>query len=321
MQQVTLSVSDAVGLISRHNISDAHGHKIVAKGRVLTQADIEVLVSHGIARITVVRLAADDIDEHTAAALVAQRTIGEYVRHKPPHHGRADVESTIDGVLIVNVDALVRWHQIEGVTIATRRTYDVVRPRQRIATIKILPFAVPASLFAIESIPPVLSVRPFVRTRIGVVLIGAPATYERLTRSHVRSLEMRLSTVQSHIVTIHQVVADVDAVRGAFESLVTMVDMIITLGETSIMDRDDVMPQALIATGGCITCYGAPVEPGNLLLLGMLGATPVIGAPGCIRGAATNVVDLVLPRLVAGLDVDANDVYALAHGGLLEEEL
>jgi molybdenum cofactor cytidylyltransferase len=80
------------------------------------------------------------------------------------------------------------------------------------------------------------------------------------------------------------------------------------------------MPQALVATGGRITCYGAPVEPGNLLLLGMIGTTPVMGAPGCIRGSATNVVDLVLPRLVAGIDVDAHDVYALAHGGLLEED-
>jgi molybdenum cofactor cytidylyltransferase len=320
MQQLTLSVSDAVGLTSRHNISDAHGRKIVAKGRVLTQADITLLASHGIDRVTVVRLAADDIDEHVAASRVAHRVTGDHTQAKPPHHGRADVEATVDGVLLVEIAALARWHQIDGVTIATRRTYDVVRPGQRVATIKILPFAIRAQLLAIESIPPVLSIKPFVRTRIGVVLIGAPATYERLTRSHVQSLVTRLTVVKAQVVAVQQALSEVDAVRHAFDVLLPMVDLIITLGETSIMDRDDVMPQALVATGGRITCYGAPVEPGNLLLLGMIGTTPVMGAPGCIRGSATNVVDLVLPRLVAGIDVDAHDVYALAHGGLLEED-
>jgi molybdopterin biosynthesis enzyme len=321
MQQVTLNVAAAVGLISRHNISDANGRKIIAKGRVLTPADIALLVQNDIHHITVVRLAPDDIDEHTAASLVAQRCVGIHTSAKPPHHGRADIVATIDGIVIVDVDALMRWHQIDGVTIATRRTYDVVHPSQRIATIKILPFAVPASQLAIVSIPPVLSVRPFVRTRIGVVLIGAPATYERLMRSHVASLEARLAIVHAQVVAIQRVVAEIDSVRHAFAELLPLVDMIITLGETSIMDRDDVMPQALLAAGGRITCYGAPVEPGNLLLLGMIDTLPVMGAPGCIRGSAMNVVDLVLPRLVSGIDVNAHDVYVLAHGGLLEEDI
>lgn len=321
MQQVTLPVSAAVGLISRHNISDAHGHKLIAKGRVLTQADSALLASHGIDHITVVRLSADDIDEHTAAALVAQRCLGDHTSAKPPHHGRADIVSRIDGVVIIDTAALAHWHRIEGVTIATRHTYTVVRPGQRIATIKILPFAISSSLLTIDAIAPVLSVYPFVKTRIGVVLIGAPATYDRLSRSHLTALEMRLVMVQAHVVAVEKAVSEVDAVRHAFEALVPHVDLIITLGETSIMDRDDVMPQALVAAGGRVTCYGAPVEPGNLLLLGVLGKTPVMGAPGCIRGSATNVVDLLLPRLVAGIDVNADDVYALAHGGLLEENI
>ena len=321
MHQVTLNVSAAVGLISRHNISNAHGHKIIAKGRVLTQPDIALLEQHGIQYITVVRLAPDDVDEHTAAALVAQQCVGAHTLAKPPHHGRADIVATINGIVEVDVDALTRWHQIDGVTIATRRTFTIVHAGQRIATIKILPFAVPASQLTIASIPPVLLVRPFVRTRIGVVLIGAPATYERLMRSHVASLETRLAIVHAQVVAIQQVIAETDFVRQAFAELLPIVDMIVTLGETSIMDRNDVMPQALLAAGGRITCYGAPVEPGNLLLLGMIGTLPVMGAPGCIRGSATNVVDLVLPRLVAGIDVNAHDVYALAHGGLLEEDI
>lgn len=319
MHQVTLPTTSAVGCISRHNISDAEGRKIVAKGRVLTAADVAQIVALGIETITVVRLADDDIDEHAAAALVAQQCAGQHTRARAPHHGRADIESTIDGVLIVALDGLAQWHRIDGVTIATRRTYAVVRPGQRIATIKVIPFAIPAAQLAV-SIAPILTVAPFVRTRVGVVIIGAPATHERLIRTHLAALQVRLTSVQAHVVAVQRVVAHHEAVCSAFDALRAAVDMIVTIGETSIMDRDDVMPQALVAAGGHITCYGAPVEPGNLLLLGVLDSIPVMGAPGCIRGAATNVVDLLLPRLVAGLDVHAADVYALAHGGLLEEE-
>lgn len=321
MHQIMLPVAATVGMISRHNISDEHGHKIVAKGRVLTSADVALLADNGIDAITVVQLGTDDIDEHTAASQVAQRCVGAHTATKPAHHGRADIEATDDGVLVVNTDALAQWHRIDGVTIATRRTYDVVRAHQRIATIKIIPFAIPAPHLDIEINAPLLLVRPFVRTRVGVIIIGAPQTHSRLNRTHLTALERRLAVVHAEVVKTEYAVSAVDAVQRAFVALVPVVDLIITLGETSIMDRDDVMPQALIAAGGRITCYGAPVEPGNLLLLGVIGATPVMGAPGCIRSVATNVVDLVLPRLVADIEVGADDVYALAHGGLLEEDV
>ena len=71
--------------------------------------------------------------------------------------------------------------------------------------------------------------------------------------------------------------------------------------------------------GGEVECYGAPVDPGNLLLVAYRGAVPILGAPGCARSPKTNIVDLVLPRLLVGDRVTAADVAALGHGGLLED--
>lgn len=319
MQQVVLPITAAVGLISRHNISDAQGRKIVAKGRTLHPDDVALLAAQGITEITVVQLDADDIDEHTAALRIAEQCAGLHTRVSPPHHGRADITATIDGVLMVDTHALQQWHHIDGVTIATRPSYGVVHAHQRVATIKILPFAVPATAIMRHDIAHVLRITPFVRTKIGVIVIGASATHARLQQSHVPPLNARINALHAQVTQIRFVTPEIDVVRAAFEALRPAVDMIITLGETSIMDRDDVMPQALLASGGRITCYGAPVEPGNLLLLGTIGSTPVIGAPGCVRSMAPNVIDLLLPRMIAGIPVDANDVYALAHGGLLEE--
>jgi molybdopterin biosynthesis enzyme len=83
------------------------------------------------------------------------------------------------------------------------------------------------------------------------------------------------------------------------------------------MDVSDVTPAALVQAGAQIEVYGAPVEPGNLLLLAYAGELPIIGAPGCVKSRDTNVVDLILPRLLAGERVRKKDVVALANGGLL----
>ncbi len=85
----------------------------------------------------------------------------------------------------------------------------------------------------------------------------------------------------------------------------------------SIMATDDITPRGIQRAGGQIELYGAPVEPGNLLLLAYRDGKPIIGAPGCIKSRETNVVDLILPPLLAGDRVTRGDVIAFAEGGLL----
>jgi molybdopterin biosynthesis enzyme len=112
--------------------------------------------------------------------------------------------------------------------------------------------------------------------------------------------------------------------------------MILLAGETSIMDADDIVPRGIQRAGGAIELYGAPVEPGNLLLLAYKpgevsfdsatlrsgrstqGSIPILGAPGCIKSRATNVVDLILPRLLLGERVTRAEIIELAEGGLLQ---
>ncbi|MGH9368669.1 MAG: hypothetical protein ACRD3M_13455, partial [Thermoanaerobaculia bacterium] len=43
------------------------------------------------------------------------------------------------------------------------------------------------------------------------------------------------------------------------------------------------------------------------------------GAPGCARSRKVNVVDWVLPRLLAGERLTRRDLAAMGAGGLLED--
>ena len=85
------------------------------------------------------------------------------------------------------------------------------------------------------------------------------------------------------------------------------------------MDRHDIAPRAIERAGGEVACFGAPVDPGNLLLLAYLGPVPILAAPGCARSRKENVVDRVLPRLLAGERLSRGDIVSMGQGGLLED--
>jgi molybdenum cofactor cytidylyltransferase len=62
-----------------------------------------------------------------------------------------------------------------------------------------------------------------------------------------------------------------------------------------------------------------PVEPGNLMLMGRLGAVPVLGLPGCARSPKSNGFDWVLRRLLAGLPAGPAEIMRMGVGGLLTD--
>jgi molybdenum cofactor cytidylyltransferase len=70
---------------------------------------------------------------------------------------------------------------------------------------------------------------------------------------------------------------------------------------------------------GCqIERFLAPVEPGALLLLGYADDILILSAPGCFRSAKPNVLDLVLPPMLAQYRLSSLEIASLGHGGLLD---
>jgi molybdenum cofactor cytidylyltransferase len=96
-------------------------------------------------------------------------------------------------------------------------------------------------------------------------------------------------------------------------------DLILILTASATSDPADVAPQALRRAGGTVERFGMPVDPGNLLFLGQLHGTPVIGLPGCARSPALNGADWVMERVICGVPVTGADIAAMGVGGLLKE--
>ena len=327
MYQTMLLPEAAIGHILRHNIADASGRKALHKGRRLTTEDAAHLRQLGIEAVPVAIFEAGDIHEDEAARRVAAAVSGADVYATTPAASRVNLLARCDGIVTVDVAGLLQINAVEGVTVATRSSHSLVRACQRIATIKIIPFAIPESALAEVGViqhkhGPLVAVRPLQPHRVAVILVGSATARERLAQGVYPAIEARVIALGSQVQSAYYVaVAEEAVVAGIAAALETGAELIIIAGETSIMDRDDVTPRAIRLAGGRVEHYGAPVEPGNLLLMAYIDHTasvvPILGAPGCVRSRDTNIVDLLLPRLLSGEHITRDAIIALGHGGLL----
>ena len=116
-------------------------------------------------------------------------------------------------------------------------------------------------------------------------------------------------------------------------------DIVLCTGGMSV-DPDDRTPLAIRNTGARIVCYGAPVLPGAMFMLGYLDKSKktgihkdkspsgnvdpetdkktvaVAGLPGCVMFHGRTIFDLVLPRIIADDEIYPEEIAALGEGGL-----
>lgn len=328
MKFAPLPIDQAEGKILGHNIAGPDGKRRLRKGRPLTADDVAVLRGLGRETVYVAELEPGDVDENQAARRMMRALAGPGLRLPGAASGRANALAASLGVLRVDGPRLQRINEHEGVTLATLAANTPVRPPQMVATVKIIPFALPeATVAAVEAIAaegePLVRVDPLPARSVSLIFSGSPSLREKLTRDFAPLLE-RLEALGAQVASLDFVALDDEAgeanlARTLQARRAAGAEMVVLAGETAIMDRHDIVPRAVERAGGQVEALGAPVDPGNLLMLAYLDTVPVVGAPGCARSRKANIVDWVLPRLLAGDRLTRADITGLGLGGLLEE--
>jgi molybdenum cofactor cytidylyltransferase len=331
MQFSAVAVEEALGKVLGHNVVDAQGQRLMRKGKPLTTNDILRLQMSGYSSVYVADLDDDDVGEDIAAKQLAQCVMGKHLHLSGPAGGRANLISTTAGLLRVNAADLDGVNNIEGVTIATLANHCVVGRKQIVATIKIIPFAIPKQNLAQAltiSTTPLIFIDPIPAQNVTLILSGSPRSKDRIIADFSEPIRARLEHMgcelgQTLFVPLEDRAGEIALAEHLQKCKQAHDDgrcgMVILAGETAIMDRHDIAPRAIERAGGHIICFGAPVDPGNLLLLAELENMPILGAPGCVRSKKMNIVDWVLPRLLAGDRLTRKDIVSLGVGGLLEE--
>ena len=317
-------VGDAEGAILVHSMR--LGDKAFKKGRVLSQEDIALIEAAGPRVLTVARLEPGDVAENDAAHRIAEAAAGPGLRLAPPFTGRANLHSTVKGVLVFDRDRLDRLNLVdEATTLGTLPPFAVVAPEEMAATVKIIPFAAPAA--AVETCAaiaaeggPLLSVAPFRPHRVALIQTRLPGLKESILDKTREVTQARLAALGSTLVgEVRCGHATAELAPLVAEAVAGGADMVFVHGASAIADRRDVIPAAILAAGGRIEHFGMPVDPGNLLLLGRVGGRMVLGLPGCARSPKENGFDWVLERLAAGLEIGAREIMRMGAGGLLAE--
>ena len=318
-----LPVDEAEGAILAHG-QFAGGRKL-QKGHKVSAADIAALKAAGIVSVAGFRLEPGDVGEDDAAAQVAAIAAGTHITRSAAFTGRCNLFAAADGVLAYDRERLDALNLLdEAVTIAALAPYEPVRKGQMLATVKIIPFAVPGTVLArsMEMLAQgnLLSVAPYKGLKAGLIETIVPGGRNKPSDKLVKVTSERLEGVGATLLQSAQcshkagdvadhITAQLDAGCG----------IVLVAGASATTDRRDVVPAGIIAAGGAIDHFGMPVDPGNLLLLGHVGAVPVVGLPGCARSPKVNGFDFVLQRLAAGLTVTPRDIMRMGAGGLLKE--
>lgn len=301
------------------------------KGHVVTADDVPVLLSMGKRSLYVWELEPGMVHEDDAAERMAALVAGPGTRTSgAPSEGKINVLADRDGVLLVDSARLAAVNAVDEVMVATRRGGFPVREGDLLAGTRVIPLVIDERrLAAAEEAAGgagLVSVEPFRLRTAAVIATGSevasgliedrftPVMVEKLAGYGIECV-MRATPGDERA----DVVAAIDEARAAG------VDLVLCTGGMSV-DPDDNTPGAIRAAGARVVTYGAPVLPGAMLLVGYFDepaeggsrgrAVPVLGVPGCAMYNKATVLDLVLPRIAAGVPLERRDFVAMGEGGL-----
>jgi molybdenum cofactor cytidylyltransferase len=322
MKAQTVNVKESTGRILSCTIFRAGGKKLLAKGHLISDEDVKLLEVEGANEVWVTLLEEGEVGEDEAVMMVASEMCCGSVDIRLAAGGRANLSTTEPSSVLVDDELLKQINCTASVAIATLPNFSYAIAGQRAATIKSAPFAVPKDqLDAVMSIlkerGPILQARP-VRNPSVAVLYSDPVNGERAHLLFEGVMRQRLGKLGTGVSFALACVEDeVSVVRSIQHLLRAKPTVLMIASTTAPAGPGDVIGRSMSRVGCHLERFLAPVEPGNLLLLGYFEDIPVISAPGCFRSAKPNVVDLILPPMLARYRVSGWEIACLGHGGLL----
>jgi hypothetical protein len=322
MRARIVDVKEATGRVLRGAVLGTGGKKLLTKGHVISDEDARMLETQGASEVWVTELEEGEVGEYEAVVQVASEIGCGSLEIRLAAGGRANLLTTEACCLLVDSERLKQINCLASVVIATMLNFAYAKAKQRVATVKSTPFAITSSqleevISIIKERGPILEARP-IRSPSLAVLYTDPGSGERarqLFESIMRQRLERLGTSAAFaLASLEQEGAVAESLQHVLRARPTGV---LIASTTAPAGPDDVIGRAMLRAGCQLERFLAPVDPGSLLLLGYSEEIPILSAPGCFRSAKPNVVDCLLPPMLARHRVSGSEIACLGHGGLL----
>lgn len=323
-----IKTEEAVGHVLCHDITQiipgVVKDAVFRKGHVVTAEDIPILLSVGKEHLYVWEKKEGILHEDEAAQVLRDICINEYMSASQPKEGKIEIFAEHEGLLKIDSKRLRAVNALGEMMIATVHGNFPVKKGNKIAATRIIPLVIEeekmnrAKMFAGSE--PILKILPFQQKKAGIVTTGSEVFKGRIEDAFGPVLQSKLAEYPVELIEQRIVDDSQGQIVDALHSFVEAgAEMLFCTGGMSV-DPDDCTPGAVKAFGAEVISYGAPVLPGAMFLLAYYRngdkIIPVMGLPGCVMYARRTIFDLVLPRVLAGELLTAEDLYCYGEGGL-----
>ena len=322
----TVKIKDAVGRVLAHDVTEIRKGEFKGrafkKGHRIRNADICHLQRLGKEHIFVLEVEDGWLHENDAVVAMAKAFCGSgIVWQGEPNEGKLNLVAEQDGLLKVAVEPLEEVNSLGQVMCATRHTNTLVAKGDIVAGTRAIPLVIQADM--VEKAVSVaranrglLQIKPLRRANAGIVITGNEVFTRLIEDRFEEVLRHKIDRIGSEVTDVAFAPDDPDIIAGEIRSLIASgADLILTTGGMSV-DPDDVTCEAIRRAGGDAEAYGTPVLPGAMFMTAEIGNVPILGVPACGLYHENTILDLVLPRILAGETISRRDLAEMGHGGL-----
>ena len=324
-----VELQEAIGSKLAHDITEIRPGEFKGpafrRGHTVCEADLCHLQKLGKNHLYVLDLAEDEIHENEAAVIMATALAGDGITWKDgPKEGKINLLAETDGLLSVNTTSLAAFNMVDEVMCATLHSHTLVEKGDLVAGTRAIPLVMKrapierAAAIARQN-GAVLSVRPLRRARVGLVITGNEVYHGLIEDRFAPILTEKVMSFGSEVAALDFAPDDSEAIARTIKTqLEKGCDLVLLTGGMSV-DPDDVTRHGIRLAGASEIHYGAAALPGSMFLVAYLGETPLLGVPACGLYHRITVLDLVLPRILAGERIGKAELAFLGHGGLCKD--
>ena len=324
-----IRTEDAVGSVLCHDITQiipgVVKDAVFRKGHVVTEEDIPVLLSVGKEHLYVWEKQEGMLHENDAAEILRQVCQGSHMSASEAKEGKIELSAEEDGLLKIDREKLNAVNAMGQMVLASRHGDFPVKKGDKIVGMRVVPLVIEEEKMArVKELcgeEPIFRILPFRQMRAGIVTTGSEVYRGRIEDKFTPVVKGKLEECRVEVLGHTLCDDDPGMVTDAVNKWINQgADMVVCTGGMSV-DPDDRTPLAIRNASDEVITYGAPVLPGAMFMLAYKkkensGAIPILGLPGCVMYAKRTIFDLVLPRIVAGETLSADDFHTLGEGGL-----
>jgi hypothetical protein len=324
-----IKLEEAVGTKLAHDITEIRPGEFKGpafhKGHTVCNEDLCHLQKLGKNNLYLIDLEEGEIHENQAAAILAAGLAGEGIEwQNEPREGKIKLLAERDGLFTVNTASLAAFNMVDEVMCATLHNHTLVKKGELVAATRAIPLVMKRS--PVERAAAIaqqngatLSVKVLRQAKVGLVITGNEVYHGLIEDRFAPILYEKVTALDCEVGGLEFAPDDTGLISQAIRShLERGCDLLILSGGMSV-DPDDVTRQGIHQAGATEMHYGAAVLPGAMFLAAYIGDVPLLGVPACGLHHRITVLDLLLPRILAGEKIGKAELAFLGHGGLCKD--